>query len=56
MLAKTLTLFSSCAERLKNGPYINHYKNEVRREYVQKDWEVKFEEYYKRVGCPTFYA
>ncbi|SOC08308.1 pimeloyl-ACP methyl ester carboxylesterase [Ureibacillus xyleni] len=46
---------SSCAERLIDGSYVSHYKNEVRIEYIQKYWEVKFEEYYKKVVCPVLF-
>lgn len=45
----------NCAEQQMDGSYMSHYKNEVRTEYIQKYWDVKFEEYYKRVECPVLF-
>ncbi|MEH6944079.1 alpha/beta fold hydrolase [Bacillus sp. JJ722] len=43
----------SCAEELTDGSFEHFYKNHGRNEYIQKYWDISFEEYYKRVRCPV---
>ena len=40
---------------MKNGNFTYCYLNHVRTEYVQKYWDVKFEQYYKKVECPVLF-
>jgi pimeloyl-ACP methyl ester carboxylesterase len=50
-----LSFFESCMEDLADGCFVHFYKNHVRTEYIQKYWDLKFEEYYKRVTCPILF-
>lgn len=50
-----LTYFESSLEETKEGLFTSHYKNYVRTEYIQKYWDVKFDEYYKKVSCPILF-
>ncbi|WP_456278947.1 alpha/beta fold hydrolase [Bacillus sp. AK128] len=45
----------SCIEESAEGFYTSHYRNHVRIEYIQKYWELRFEDYYKRVTCPILF-
>jgi pimeloyl-ACP methyl ester carboxylesterase len=45
----------STAVRTEDGRFTSHYLNRVRSEYIQSYWEVRFEEYYKRVQCPILF-
>lgn len=40
---------------MPNGHYTYCYLNRVRTEYIQKYWDVKFEQYYKKVACPILF-
>lgn len=42
-------------QQMKNGYFTYCYLNHVRTEYVQKYWDVKFEQYYKKVKCPILF-
>jgi hypothetical protein len=40
---------------MQNGNFTYSYLNHVRTEYVQRYWDVKFEQYYKKVKCPILF-
>lgn len=52
---QTRIFLESCAEKLADGSFEHFYKNHVRIEYIQKYWEIGFEEYYKKVTCPVLF-
>ncbi|MBB6453243.1 2-succinyl-6-hydroxy-2,4-cyclohexadiene-1-carboxylate synthase [Salirhabdus euzebyi] len=45
----------SCIQDTGTGYYTNHYPNEVRIEYIEKYWDLRFEEYYEKVTCPILF-
>jgi 2-succinyl-6-hydroxy-2,4-cyclohexadiene-1-carboxylate synthase len=45
----------SCVELLEDGSYTSHYKNHVQIEYIQKCWDIEFENYYKKIKCPVLF-
>ncbi|WP_066295585.1 hypothetical protein [Bacillus sp. FJAT-29937] len=45
----------SCAEVLADGGIEHFYKNHVRTEYIQKYWDIRFEEYYQQITCPVLF-
>ncbi|QSF43040.1 alpha/beta hydrolase [Paenibacillus tianjinensis] len=47
--------FENSLQQLEDGSYTCCYKNHVRTEYVQKYWDVKFEDYYQNVKCPVLF-
>ncbi len=47
-----LAFFENNLQQMKNGNFTYCYLNRVRTEYIQKYWDVKFEQYYKKVQCP----
>ncbi|MFE8700147.1 alpha/beta fold hydrolase [Cytobacillus sp. FJAT-54145] len=49
------SFIESCIEETEEGTFTSHYKNHVRIEYIQKYWELKFEEYYKNIACPILF-
>lgn len=42
-------------QQMDNGNFEYCYLNRVRTEYVEKYWDVKFEEYYAKVKCPILF-
>ncbi|WP_195724530.1 alpha/beta fold hydrolase [Paenibacillus monticola] len=50
-----LAFFESNLQQMPNGNYTYCYLNRVRTEYIQKYWDVKFEQYYKKVQCPILF-
>ncbi len=50
-----LAFFENNLQPLMNGTFTYCYLNRVRTEYIQKYWDVKFEEYYKKVQCPILF-
>ncbi|WP_134686061.1 alpha/beta fold hydrolase [Brevibacillus migulae] len=49
------TYIESTAAETAEGTYTNHFQNVVRSEYIQKYWELRFEDYYKKVRCPVLF-
>lgn len=49
------SFFESCIEELSDGCFEHFYKNYIRTEYMQKYWDLKFEDYYKNVKCPVLF-
>ncbi|WP_442599780.1 alpha/beta fold hydrolase [Neobacillus sp. D3-1R] len=49
------TYFESYLEETDEGLFVSHYKNYVRTEYIQNYWDVRFEEYYKKISCPILF-
>ncbi|WP_054941200.1 alpha/beta fold hydrolase [Paenibacillus ihuae] len=47
--------FENNLQQLEDGSYTCCYLNRVRTEYVQKYWDVKFEDYYLKVKCPVLF-
>lgn len=45
----------SCIEKTDEGSFTSHYKNNVRIEYITKYWDLRFEDYYKKVRCPVLF-
>lgn len=45
----------SCWKESSNGGYVHFYKNHVRNEYMQKYWELEFEQYYRKIKCPVLF-
>lgn len=50
-----LSYFENFLEETEEGLFTSHYKNFVRTEYIQKYWDVRFDEYYKKVSCPILF-
>jgi pimeloyl-ACP methyl ester carboxylesterase len=50
-----LTYFQSTLVKTEKGTFISHYQNDVRSEYMQRYWDMRFEEYYKRIQCPVLF-
>ncbi len=50
-----LTFVESNMQETKDGYFTSCYTNQVRKEYIEKYWEVKFEDYYKKVNCPILF-
>ncbi|MDQ0192823.1 2-succinyl-6-hydroxy-2,4-cyclohexadiene-1-carboxylate synthase [Paenibacillus wynnii] len=50
-----LTFFENNLQQLEGGSFTYCYLNRVRTEYIQKYWDVKFEQYYKKVQCPILF-
>jgi pimeloyl-ACP methyl ester carboxylesterase len=50
-----LAFFENNLQQMKDGNYTFCYLNHVRTEYIQKYWDVKFEQYYKKVKCPILF-
>ncbi len=42
-------------QRMDNGNFTYCYLNRVRTEYIEKYWNVRFEQYYKKVSCPILF-
>ncbi|SFI25164.1 MULTISPECIES: alpha/beta fold hydrolase [unclassified Bacillus (in: firmicutes)] len=49
------TFLKSTIQETEDGHFTSHYQNYVRNEYIQKYWDVKFEEYYENVECPILF-
>ena len=47
--------FYNNLQQLPNGHYTYCYLDRVRTEYIQQYWDVKFEQYYKKVACPILF-
>ena len=47
--------FENSLQELNNGEFTYCYLNHVRTEYIQKYWDLKFEDYYKKVRCPVLF-
>lgn len=50
-----LSYLKSTAEELDDGTVTSHYRNHVRMEYMEKYWDLQFQEYYKKVKCPVLF-
>ncbi|WP_157951002.1 alpha/beta fold hydrolase [Peribacillus acanthi] len=50
-----VTFLKSTIQVADDGLYTSHYQNFVRSEYIQKYWDIKFEEYYSKVECPILF-
>jgi len=47
--------FEHNLQQMQNGNFTYCYLNYVRTEYVENYWDVKFEQYYKKVKCPILF-
>ncbi|MBH5316242.1 alpha/beta hydrolase [Paenibacillus sp. GSMTC-2017] len=47
--------FENNVVQLPDSNYTYRYLNRVRIEYIQKYWDLKFEDYYKKVRCPVLF-
>ncbi len=50
-----LAFFENNLQQKSDGNYTYCYLNHTRTEYIQKYWDIKFEEYYKKVKCPILF-
>lgn len=50
-----LAFFENNLQQMQNGNFTYCYLNHVRTEYIQKYWDVKFEQYYKKAKCPILF-
>lgn len=50
-----LAFFENNLQQLPNGDYTYCFLTRVRTEYVQKYWDLKFEQYYTKVQCPVLF-
>ena len=50
-----LNYLKSTAEEQADGTITSHYRNHVRIEYIEKYWDLQFQDYYKEVQCPIFF-
>ncbi|WP_226086727.1 alpha/beta hydrolase [Mesobacillus sp. S13] len=50
-----LSYLESTAEELDDGTVTSHYRNHVRMEYMEKYWDLQFEEYYQKIKCPVLF-
>ncbi|MHA6529392.1 alpha/beta fold hydrolase [Paenibacillus sp. BAC0078] len=50
-----LAFFENSLQQLPSGEYTYCFLNRVRTEYVQKYWDLKFEQYYSKVQCPVLF-
>ncbi len=50
-----LALYQNNLQQLSDGTYTYCYLNHTRIEYIEKYWDVKFEQYYKKVKCPILF-
>lgn len=50
-----LAFFEHNLQQMQNGNFTYCYLNHVRTEYIQKYWDAKFEQYYKKVKCPILF-
>ncbi|MDQ0089006.1 2-succinyl-6-hydroxy-2,4-cyclohexadiene-1-carboxylate synthase [Paenibacillus anaericanus] len=50
-----LAFFENNLQQMKDGNFTYCYLNHVRTEYIQKYWDVKFEQYYEKVQCPVLF-
>lgn len=49
------TFLQSTMVKTSDGQYTSHYQNHVRSEYIQRYWDVRFEEYYKKIQCSVLF-
>ncbi len=49
------SFFEHNLQKMENEGYAYCYLNRVRTEYIQKYWDLKFEDYYKKVKCPVLF-
>ncbi|WP_410514958.1 alpha/beta hydrolase [Paenibacillus sp. BR2-3] len=47
--------FENNLQQMQNSNFTYCYLNRVRTEYIQKYWDMKFEQYYKKVQCPVLF-
>ncbi|OAB40294.1 hypothetical protein PBAT_23605 [Paenibacillus antarcticus] len=47
--------FDNNLQQMTTGSFTYCYLNRVRTDYIQKYWDVKFEQYYKKVQCPILF-
>ncbi|WP_166239870.1 alpha/beta fold hydrolase [Paenibacillus turpanensis] len=45
----------STAMEAADGSFTSHYSNRVRTEYIEKYWELRFEDYYQKLKCPVLF-
>jgi pimeloyl-ACP methyl ester carboxylesterase len=50
-----LPFLENSLQRMDNGTFTHCYLNRVRTEYIEKYWDVKFEQYYEKVKCPILF-
>lgn len=50
-----LPFFENNLQQMQNGDFTYCYLNHVRTECIQKYWDVKFEQYYKKIKCPILF-
>lgn len=50
-----LAFFEHNLQKMQNGNFTQCYLKHVRKEYVQKYLDVKFEQYYKKLECPVLF-
>lgn len=50
-----LAFFENNLQKMENGNFEYCYLNNVRTELIQKYWDVKFEQYFKKVKCPILF-
>ncbi|MFD1177634.1 alpha/beta fold hydrolase [Paenibacillus puldeungensis] len=50
-----LAFLENSLQQLPDGNFTYCFLNRVRTEYVQKYWDLKFEQYYKKVQCPVLF-
>ncbi|MGI6362184.1 MAG: hypothetical protein ACOX21_00045 [Bacillota bacterium] len=47
--------FEHNLQQLPNGKFTHCCPNQVRTQYAQEYWDVKFEQYYEKVKCPVLF-
>jgi len=50
-----VAFFENNLQQMANGNFTYCYLNRVRTEYIQKYWDVEFEQYYKKMQCPILF-
>ncbi len=50
-----LPFLENSLQQTEHGGYTYCYLNRVRTEYIEKYWDVRFEQYYKQVECPVLF-
>ncbi|MBT2642893.1 alpha/beta hydrolase [Bacillus sp. ISL-41] len=50
-----LSYLKSTAEEQDDGTITSHYRNHVRIEYIEKYWDLQFQDYYKEIKCPVLF-
>lgn len=50
-----LPFLQNSLQQTNNGHFTYCYLNRVRTEYIEKYWDVRFEQYYEKVKCPILF-